>query len=190
MFNDSINFVAQSIEKSPLLEKNGCYYQKFMNFFPEDLLDELVNVDETYKLEKVETQEHRNRVRLSYSEIISKKINLIFRSTKIKSVLEQIYKIKLKPSSVDIWLDSGDYYMTPHTDDVRVKLAIQIYLGNDNVGTSLFPSVDSRQPVETFDYKLNNGYALLNNKKSIHGPTTKVLHKKELRKSVYIRYGN
>jgi len=190
MFNDSIRFVAQSIEKSPLLEKNGCYYQKFANFFPEDLLNDLVKVDETYKLEKVETQEHRNRLRLSYSENISKKINLIFRSTKITTILESIYNTKLKPSSVDIWLDAGDYYMTPHTDDKRVKLAIQIYLGNDNVGTSLFPSRNSREPSETFDYILNCGYALLNNEKSIHGPTAKVLHKKEPRRSVYIRYGN
>lgn len=190
MFNDSINFLVESIEKSPLIEKNGCYYQKLNNFFPANLLDELVKIDDTYKLEKLETQTHMNRFRLSYQEVIVKKLNLIFHSQKITNALEIKFNIRLKPESTDIWLDSADYFLAPHIDDPRIKLSMQIYLGNNNVGTALFNSDTSTDPYEVFEYKLNSGYILLNNSKSFHGTAGKVTNKNTLRKSVYVRYKN
>lgn len=188
MFNDSINFLVRSIEKSALIEKNGCYYQKINNFFPENLLDELIKIDDTYVLEKLETQTHMNRYRLSYEEPIIKKLNLIFHSQKITNALETKFKIRLKPESTDIWLDSVDYFLPPHLDDPRIKLSMQIYLGNNNIGTALFDTSTSKEPYEVFEYKFNSGYILLNNSKSFHGTSGKVTNKSILRKSVYVRY--
>lgn len=188
MINSSIKFVVQSIENSPLFEKNGCYYQKLNNFFPENLLDELVKIDDTYQLEKLETQIHTNRFRLSYQESIIKKLNLIFHSRKITNALEQKFDVKLKPESTDVWLDSADYFLPPHVDDSRIKLSMQIYLGDNNIGTALFDSDTSSDPYEVFEYKFNSGYALLNNSKSFHGTAGTVTDKNILRKSVYVRY--
>lgn len=188
MINDSINFLVESIKKSPLIVKNGCYYQKISNFFPNQLLQELVKINDTYKLEKLETQEHTSRFRLSYEEPIIKMLNLIFHSKKITNALEAKFDVKLKPKTTDVWLDSVNFFLPPHVDDPRIKLSIQIYLGDNNIGTALFDSYTSTQPYEVFEYKLNSGYVLLNNSKSFHGTSGKVTDKNILRKSVYVRY--
>ena len=188
MFNDSINFLVESIKKSPLIVKNGCYYQKISNFFPNHLLKELVKIDDTYKLEKLETQEHTNRFRLSYEEPIIKMLNVIFHSRKITNALETKFDVELKPETTDVWLDALNYSLPPHLDDPRIKLSMQIYLGNNNTGTALFESGTSTEPYEFFEYKLNSGYVLLNNSKSFHGTSGKVKDKNRLRKSVYVRY--
>jgi hypothetical protein len=74
--------------------------------------------------------------------------------------------------------------LKPHTDDSRIKLAIQIYLGEDeNVGTALFNK--DNNVLKTFEYKLNSGYALLNTKNSFHG-VDKI--EKDGRISLYVRY--
>lgn len=188
MFNSSINFLVESIKKSPLIIKNGCYYQKISNFFPNHLLTELVKIDDTYKLEKLETQANKNRFRLSYEEPIVKMLNLIFHSRKITNALEEKFDVKLKPSTTDVWLDSVNYSLKPHIDDPRITLSMQIYLGDNNIGTALFDSLTSTEPYEVFEYKFNSGYVLLNNLKSFHGTTGKVTDKNTLRKSVYVRY--
>jgi|DEB0MinimDraft_4_1074332.scaffolds.fasta_scaffold52786_2 hypothetical protein len=187
MFNDSIRFVAQSIEKSTVNEINSCYYQKYIDFFPSDLLKKLITIPSNVKFEKLEHQENRSRLRVSYSEMISKELNVIFRSSKITKMLEEKFNQKLTPGTADIWYDYTDYSLSPHRDDPRVKLAIQIYLdSNDNPGTVLYDSVEKSNVIETFPYILNSGYSLLNSEKSFHGTEGKV--KQKTRKSVYIRY--
>jgi hypothetical protein len=98
--------------------------------------------------------------------------------------LEKKFKTDLKFASVDIWQDDIGYYIGPHIDDPSIKLAIQIYLGDDNIGTSLFD--DQGNALKTFRYTLNTGYALLNTKDSRHGPAGQVT--KGVRRSVYVRY--
>ena len=77
--------------------------------------------------------------------------------------------------------------MAPHTDDPSIKLAVQIYLGEgQNVGTCLFDN--NENILDRFEYKFNCGYALLNNKASLHGLADKVPNNGNLRKSIYARY--
>ena len=64
--------------------------------------------------------------------------------TPITKALEKKFNTDLTFDSVDIWQDKPGYYLGPHTDDLRIKLALQFYLGNDNnVGTSLFDKDDN-----------------------------------------------
>ena len=84
---------------------------------------------------------------------------------------------------MDIWVDDKGYKLGPHTDDARIKLAVQIYLGDNNIGTSLYK--DDKN-IKTFEYKFNSGYALLNNDKSFHGLDKEV--EKSKRVSLYARY--
>ena len=191
MFNDSINFVAQSIEKSQLVERNGCYYQRFQDMLPESLLSELVKLDtSSCSVVKLEKQEHMSRVRVDYSEAISKKLNIIFKSSKIKNILEHKYKLKLYRQTTDIWFDSIGYNLSPHIDDTRLALSLQIYLDTekDIPGTALYDAETDDIPFCVFKYVKNTGYSLFNNDRSWHG-TEFIMKSDKVRKSIYIRYG-
>ena len=93
------------------------------------------------------------------------------------------FSTELKFESVDIWIDDEGYTLLPHIDDGRIKLALQIYLGDNNVGTSLYANNGN---IKTFEYKFNSGYALLSNAKSFHGLDNPV--KNSGRTSLYVRY--
>jgi len=191
MINDSIKFLVQSIEKSLVIQKHGCYYQSFQDILPENLLERLKKLEPTNCLvKKLEGQETFNRVRVDYQEDISKALNLIFKSSKIKNVFEEKYKMELVPQTTDIWFDSKGYNLTPHTDDSRLALSMQIYINTDSSipGTALFKSKNSTESFCQFKYVENNGYSLLNNKTGYHG-TAFEMKSSNVRKSVYVRYG-
>lgn len=191
MIKSSIDFLAESIEKSQIIERSGCYYQSLQGVLPESLLTELVKLDmSSCSVAKLEKQKHRPRFRVDYREAISKKINIIFKSSKIKNVFEHKYKLKLYPQITDIWFDLGGYNLKPHTDDPRVALSLQIYLDTqqDIPGTALFDTEKSNIPFCIFKYVKNTGYSLLNNDRSWHG-TEFIMNSDKIRKSIYIRYG-
>ena len=191
MINDSIKFLVQSIEKSPVLVENGCNYQQLSNIFPNNLLTELADCNPSSVLvKKLERQLSYPRVRVDYAETISKKINLIFKSKKITELFENKYNLKLVAQTTDIWFDSKGYNLTPHTDDPELAMSMQIYLDTDyNVpGTALFGSKDATKSFCEFKYEKNNGYSLLNNTTAYHG-TAFAMTSPAVRKSVYVRYG-
>tara|TARA_R110001592_G_scaffold25626_7_gene97261 strand:- start:994 stop:1554 length:561 start_codon:yes stop_codon:yes gene_type:complete len=185
MLHLSTQDVVSSIEKSPLLIKEGIYYQHFNEFFGMEVLNELEI--HNLKCTKLERQHNKPRLRVDYNETIMKKLKIFFSSTKITSALGSKFKTDLKFESVDIWFDYEGYKLFPHLDDSRIKLALQIYLGEgDNVGTCIFNSTN--EVIDTFKYKYNCGYALLNNSVSLHGTTGTVSENNNLRKSMYVRY--
>ena len=184
MFNLSTQEVVLSIENSPLIKLNEIYYQEYHNFFGKDVMKELVNL-ENLNFVKLEKQFDRSRHRVDYNDNIMKKLKIFFMHSAITNALSKKFNADLQFDTIDIWIDKPGYYLEPHTDDSRIKLAIQIYLGEDeNVGTSLFD--EEGNVCKTFEYKLNSGYALFNNKFSHHGTTTKV--ESGTRKSMYVRY--
>ena len=116
-----------------------------------------------------------------------KKLKIFFSNSKITKALEIKFNTPLKFESVDIWSDSAGYNLPPHTDDQRIKLALQIYLGTEtNVGTSLFDG--DNNVIKTFPYRFDSGYALLNNSVSLHG-TEGTVAENNPRRSLYVRYG-
>ena len=185
MLHLSTQDVVSSIEKSPLMVKQGIAYQEYQNFFGNNISKEIKDTEKmaTVKLEK---QHHKPRSRIDYSETLMKKLKIFFSNSKITKSLSTKFNMPLQFESVDIWVDSAGYFLSPHTDDSRIKLALQIYLGEGpSVGTSLFDS--DNNVLETFQYKFNSGYALLNNAVSLHG-TTGAVAENNLRKSLYVRY--
>ena len=108
---------------------------------------------------------------------------LLFMNSNITKSLEKKFNQKLKFDSIDLWIDDEGYFLPPHLDNEKIKLHLQIYLDNDNVGTSLYNL--NKEKIYTFPYKMNCGYALLNNKHSLHGVETVI---KDGRKSFYVRY--
>ena len=184
MFNLSTQEVVLSIENSPLTKLNGIVYQEYHNFLGNSVLKELKNL-ENLNLVKLEKQFDVPRRRVDYNNDLIKKLKIFFMNSKITNALAKKFNTELQFDSVDIWIDKPGYYLKPHTDDSRIKLAIQIYLGEDeNVGTALFDK--DNNVLKTFEYKLNSGYALFNNKVGWHGPSTKV--ENGTRKSMYVRY--
>jgi len=183
MFNLSTQDVVRSIEKAPLVNLNGIIYQEYANFFGKSVPDQLMHLRNVDHVD-LERQAHLPRQRILYESEIMKVLKIFFMRTAIITALEKKFKTTLLLDSVDIWKDSAGYYLPPHTDDPSIKLAIQIYLGDNNVGTSLYDSENNI--IKSFDYKLNSGYALLNNNVSLHGTTSKSTHGD--RRSVYVRY--
>ena len=187
MFNLSTQELVLSIEKSPLLEKFGIVYQEYTNFFDKLLISKIKTEINGLKLVKLERQKTFARQRADYNETLCKELKIIFLNKKVTETLENKFNTKFKLESLDIWYDYNGYTLDPHRDDNRIKLALQIYLGDgDNAGTSLFENKNKSSAFHVFKYKCNNGYALLNNKNSWHGTEFSVVN--EVRKSMYIRY--
>ena len=182
MFNLSTQEVVLSIENAPVVKLNGLVYQEYNNFFGKNILEELANLD-NLKFVKLEKQFDMPRQRVDYAEQLMKKMKIFFLQSTITNALQKKFHTSLTLDSVDLWQDNAGYYLTPHTDDTRIKLALQIYLGNDNQGTTLYDKAGKE--LYTFPFQENFGYALLNNEHSYHGV-------KEItengRTSLYVRY--
>ena len=167
MFNLSTLEVVLSIEKSPILQKNGIIYQEYHNFFGNNYN---LDVGKKENFVKLENQTYLNRVKLSDDDIDLKKIKILFMNTQITKALEKKFNTNLKFESADVWIDGKGYKLTPHVDDSRIKLHLQVYLSNDNKGTTLYDKAGKE--LYTFPFKVNFGYALLNNEHSYHGVDT------------------
>ena len=112
--------------------------------------------------------------------------SIFFLNTNITSALEKTFNTKLRFNSLDIWHDYNNYDNPPHLDDSRIKLHLQIYLGDEeNLGTSLYANENRSSIFHTFNYKCNSGYALLHNDHSWHGLESPIVND---RKSIYVRY--
>ena len=181
MFNDSIKFVVSSIEKTPIIKKGEFVYQHYRNFFGNtDSFDlDFAKIE----LERLENQQDLPRKRISYNESLSKKLHIFFMNSKLIKALENKFSTKLKFNSVDYWIDDKDYFLPPHVDNDSIKLSLQIYIGEDHPGTTLY---DHNRPIKTFDFKNDSGYAMLLNSSTFHGLEYSV--QRNGRKSIYVRY--
>ena len=199
MHNDSVDFVVKSIQKTPLVNLNGLIYQEYQDFFDNFLVNKIVNEYKMFEFDKLESQEHKPRRKLSYQSKLSKELKILFSNVKIKNALEKTYSTELKFSSCDVWQDGQAYFLSPHTDNTSIKLALQIYLGeNITVGTKFFSQLVSKiaevevwkedylqYEVKEIHYKKNYGYSLLNNEQSWHGVAPNIINN---RLSLYVRY--
>jgi len=181
MSNLSTQEVVLSIQKEPLVNLNGIFFQEYKDFFGKNF--QLPDISDK-KFNKLEFQEHLPRKILDQHEVFMKKIRIFFMNSSITEALEEKFNTNLSFKSVDIWQDYPGYYFAPHTDDKRIKLALQIYIGENDVGTSLFD--DNDNTIKTFEFSNNSGYALLNNSFSRHGTSGHV--NKGTRTSIYVRY--
>ena len=181
MFNLSILEVVLSIEKTLVIEEKQFVYQHYHNFFGN--LQELELDIGNLNFDSLENQENYFRKRLSYKEKLSKQLHIFFMNSKITNALAKKFNTDLRFESVDIWTDNKGYHLLPHIDNSSIKLALQIYLSNNSVGTSLYNL--NKEKIHTFQFKINFGYALLNNEDSFHGTDTV---KEDGRTSLYARY--
>ena len=180
MFNLSTQEVVLSIEKSPLRIVHGTIYQEYRDFFGKEFSFPTL---ENRKFSKLEFQENKPRRRLDYNDDLIKRIKILFMNTNISRALENKFNTSLKFDSADIWIDDKGYKLTPHKDDDRTKLALQIYLSDNNEGTSLYDNDGTIR--YTFPFKFNCGYALYNGMYSTHGVEE---IENDGRTSLYVRY--
>lgn len=199
MYNSSVDFVVKSIQKSPLVNLNGLIYQEYENFFDEPWIEKIQKEYNLYNFDQLEKQEHKPRKKLNYQSKLSKELTILFSNSKITNSLQKSYNTTLKFSSCDLWWDGVGYFLHPHVDDGRIKLAVQIYLNESrSSGTKFFSSTVNdviksekwqdkylQHEVKEIYYKRNFGYSLLNNHNSLHGVMP---NETENRLSVYVRY--
>jgi hypothetical protein len=93
-------------------------------------------------------------------------LHIFFMNGKLTKALENKFSTDLKFNSVDYWIDDKDYFLPPHVDNDSIKLSLQIYIGEDHPGTTLY---DHNRPIKTFDFKNDSGYAMLLNSSTFHG---------------------
>tara|TARA_X000000950_G_scaffold287884_1_gene402153 strand:+ start:822 stop:1367 length:546 start_codon:yes stop_codon:yes gene_type:complete len=180
MFNLSTQEVVLSIENSVLEINHGIVYQKYPNFFGNTFN---FHFGKKENFEKLENQKNLNRKKLSKHDDDMKKLTVFFMNSKITKALETKFKTELKFESVDVWIDGKGYKLPPHVDDKRIKLHLQVYLSDDNEGTSLYNP--QGELLYTFPFKFNYGYALYNNVYSLHGVEEV---ENDGRISLYVRY--
>jgi len=181
MFNLSTQEVVSSIEKTPITNEGNFVYQHYHNFFGNtDSFD--LDFDKI-EFDRLENQQDLPRKKLSYNESLSKKLHIFFMNSKITKALENKFSTDLKFNSADYWIDDKDYFLPPHVDNDCIKLSLQIYIGDDHPGTTLY---DHDRPIKTFDFKNDSGYAMLLNSNTFHGLEYSV--QRNGRKSIYVRY--
>ena len=186
MFNLSTQEVVLSIEKSPLRIVHGTMYQEYQDFFGKEFslpaLDGKIfaTMESWYKDHQ---EKNKPRRRLDYNDELMKKIKILFMNTNITGALEKKFNTSLSFDSADIWIDDIGYKLLPHKDDSRIKLALQIYLSDNNEGTSLYDNDGNIR--YTFPFKFNSGYALYNGMYSTHGVEE---IENNGRTSLYVRY--
>ena len=180
MLHLSTKEVVLSIEKAELEIKHGIIYQKYPNFFG-NTIDFDFGKKENF--EKLENQTHLNRLKLSKDDEVMKKLTVFFMNSSITQALEKKFKTDLIFSSVDVWIDGKGYKLPSHVDDSRIKLHLQVYLSDNNEGTSLYNP--QGELLYTFPFKKNYGYALYNGAYSYHGVEEV---EEDGRTSLYVRY--
>ena len=180
MLHLSTKEVVLSIEKAELEIKHGIIYQKYPNFFGNNFN---FNFGKKENFEKLENQTNLNRLKLSKHDEDMKRLTVFFMNSSITQALEKKFRTDLTFDSVDIWIDGKGYKLPPHVDDKRIKLHLQVYLSNNNEGTSLYNP--QGELLYTFPYKVNYGYALYNGAYSYHGVEEV---EEDGRTSLYVRY--
>jgi len=187
MFNDSINFVSQSIEKSPLINNKSIIYQKYQNFLDDTLINRIDSEIDSISRSKLENQTTLPRERADYNQRLIKELKIIFSHSSVKQALGKKYNRQLKVQSVDLWFDSPGYFLKPHVDNQSIALSLQIYLSKEqHPGTTLYQSENHTEYFDIFPYEFNCGYSMLNTNTSYHGLEYEV--KQGIRKSLYIRF--
>ena len=180
MLHLSTKEVVLSIEKAELEINHGIIYQKYPNFFGNTFE---FNFDKKENFERLENQTDLNRLKLSKHDEDMKRLTVFFMNSNITNALAKKFRTDLKFDSVDVWIDGKGYKLPPHLDDKRIKLHLQVYLSNNNEGTSLYnPQGDL---LYTFPFKVNYGYALYNGAYSYHGVEEV---EEDGRTSLYVRY--
>jgi hypothetical protein len=152
------------------------------DFLPQELLAELLNYINTtndWKPYNVPSQKNRNVIQGSellarlypYFDRITPQIKYIFRKPKL--ILE----------GITLWQDKYKYYISKHTDNPEIEVAIQIYLSNNSypLATTFVIEGQDVQP----EYQVNSGY-IMDNAASITHYLWPPVPQEELRHSLHI----
>lgn len=144
------------------------------NFLPNTLVDQLVEFSQQSDVpwKKQEMQEHLSRQGISWlpGSPIETAHNYF-------NNLEMFSHLSFK--GITLWKDDKDFWMAPHLDNDRVKIAVQIYLDNRNSPGTQFKD-------RLIKYGRNRGYIMYNNADMLHSVPKQVPH--EGRLSVYALY--
>ena len=145
-----------------------------INFLPEELVDDLVKFSQRSDVpwEKQEMQEHLPRQKISW--LLDSPIETThnyFANLKMFSHLHFM--------GITLWNDEKNFWMLPHLDNDRIKVAVQIYLDDRNSPGTQFGD-------RLVKYGRNRGYIMYNSPDMLHGVPEQVPH--EGRLSVYALY--
>ena len=144
------------------------------NFLPTDLVDELVDFsqqsDTPWELQ--EMQEELPRRKISY--LLDSPVETVHNYFQSLSMFSH-----LNFMGISLWDDDQNFWMKPHLDNDRVKVAVQIYLDNRNSPGTQFGD-------RLISYGRNRGYIMYNTPDMLHGVPKQIPH--EGRLSVYALY--
>jgi len=131
--------------------------------------------------DKVDLQENSPRKIIPWkSESVIEEVYMVFQE--LEQEVSDTFSRQLKLQSVNFWQDSPGYTISPHIDNNRISVAMQIYINQSNyeAGTEMYKDHDV---IYKLPWVPNTGYILNNTDKSIHGMMTTV---NTLRQHIYV----
>ena len=171
--------LANCLRNREIVAPGLCFVKDFL---PQELLTELlnyINLTNDWKPYKIPNQKNRNVIQ--DSEFIDK---LYPYFDKITPQIKYIFKKrKLILGGIALWQDSYQYYISKHTDNPTIQVAIQIYLSNNSYPLATTFIVDG-QDVQP-EYQVNSGY-IMDNVASIKHYLWPPVPQGELRHSLHI----
>jgi hypothetical protein len=143
------------------------------NILPQPLLDKIKSefaINEEWTT--VHYQENSGRRQIPWKpESVIEETHMAFEAC--NELVGDIFKENVKLTSVNFWSDPAGYTIPPHTDNNRVGIAIQLYIGDADQqasGTELFANPTTQ--ITKFPWIDNSGYILHNIPESLHGLTS------------------
>lgn len=139
------------------------------NFYPLDLLEKFSYSDHMsmpWKKEAMQTQYPRRRLIVPNGSIykdMNKHVNSVLET------IADITKINYMCADTGFWLDESGFSMAPHVDNEVVFASMQIFLNINrlDLGTTFY-NMDKSVRFKP-EYRLNNGYIMINNNSQLHG---------------------
>jgi hypothetical protein len=144
------------------------------NFYPEELLSRFLSTDhltQPYTKEAWQADWPRRRLVHDLDPIYNELGDYV---TSQLTEISKTVNTELARCDTGFWLDDAGFRMSPHVDNAMVRIAMQVYLNENDItlGTVFYDNTLSvrYRPL----YKINQGYLMINNPKQLHGMMDKV----------------
>ena len=150
------------------------YLIEVVNFLPDELVNQLVEFSKQPNVlwETQEMQEQLPRRKISW--LIDSPIESAHNYFNLLPMFAH-----LNFMGVSLWKDDTNFWMNPHVDNDRVKVAIQVYLDNRQSPGTQFSD-------RLIEYGRNRGYIMYNTPDMLHSVPKQIPH--EGRLSIYALY--
>lgn len=142
---------------------------KLDNFLTESLMDKLYKFFSS-DCNWIPQLDSKNQIVDSRKKInwladsVVEETHIVFEN--LTPIIQKIFNRTLKFDGISIWQDTTNFFVSRHSDNPKIELAIQIYLSEYTLNLGTVFECDNE--IVKIDYKINNGYLMDNKAKLTH----------------------